>query len=201
MRVEMGVESFVTGKKYISLVVRPDVAPDLVNDPTVPYLELPAVRATGLEDLESDVRQALGRLVRLEVDSVFNQINRTLQSIDRVANEDLTRALDRLPPSLSRADSTLEALRVMAVKMDTGMEPLQNSITQALEGANGAARELQTTLLALQGVTGAESPLVARLEETLDRLGAAGYAVEALADYLSRNPDAILRGRPQPEGR
>jgi len=201
MRVEMGVESFVTGKKYISLVVRPDVPPDLVNDPSVPYMELPAIRATGLEDLESDVRQALGRLVRLEVDSVINQATRTLQTIDRLANQDLARTLDRLPTTLAQADSTLEALRVMAMRMDTGMEPLQNTMTQALEGANGAALELRNTLVALQGVTGAESPLVARLEETLDRLGAAGYAVEALAEYLSRNPDAILRGRPQPEGR
>lgn len=201
MRVELGVESFVTGKKYISLVVRPDVVPDLVNDPTVPFVELPAVRATGLEDLESNVRQALGRLVVLEVDSVLNQITRTLETLDRLASQDLTRTLDQLPGTLARADSTLDALRVMALRVDTGMEPLQNTLTEALQGANGASLELRNTLQALQAVTGAESPLVARLEETLNRLGAAGYAVEALADYLSRNPDAILRGRPQPEGR
>lgn len=200
MRVELGVESFVTGKKYISLVVRPDVIPDLVNDPTVPFVELPAIRATGLEDLESNVRQALGRLVVLEVDSVLNQVSRTLETLDRVAGQDLTRTLDRLPGTLARADSTLDALRVMALRMDTGMEPLQNTLTEALQGANGASLELRNTLQALQEVTGAESPLVARLEETLDRLGAAGYAVEALAEYLSRNPDAILRGRPRPEG-
>jgi len=201
MRVELGVESFVTGKKYISLVVRPDVIPDLVNDPTVPFVELPAIRATGLEDLESNVRQALGRLVVLEVDSVLNQVSRTLETLDRVAGQDLTRTLDQLPGTLARADSTLDALRVMALRMDTGMEPLQNTLTEALQGANGASLELRNTLQALQEVTGAESPLVARLEETLNRLGAAGYAVEALAEYLSRNPDAILRGRPRPEGR
>jgi paraquat-inducible protein B len=201
MRVELGVESFVTGKKYISLVVRPDVVPDLVNDPTVPFVELPAIRATGLEDLESNVRQALGRLVVLEVDSVLNQVSRTLETLDRVAGQDLTRTLDQLPGTLARADSTLDALRVMALRMDTGMEPLQNTLTEALQGANGASLELRNTLQALQDVTGAESPLVARLEETLNRLGAAGYAVEALAEYLSRNPDAILRGRPRPEGR
>lgn len=201
MRVELGVESFVTGKKYISLVVRPDVIPDLVNDPTVPFVELPAIRATGLEDLESNVRQALGRLVVLEVDSILNQVSRTLETLDRVAGQDLTRTLDQLPGTLARADSTLDALRVMALRMDTGMEPLQNTLTEALQGANGASLELRNTLQALQVVTGAESPLVARLEETLNRLGAAGYAVEALAEYLSRNPDAILRGRPRPEGR
>jgi paraquat-inducible protein B len=201
MRVELGVESFVTGKKYISLVVRPDVVPDLVNDPTVPFVELPAIRATGLEDLESNVRQALGRLVVLEVDSVLNQVSRTLETLDRVAGQDLTRTLDQLPGTLARADSTLDALRLMALRMDTGMEPLQNTLTEALQGANEASLELRNTLQALQDVTGAESPLVARLEETLNRLGAAGYAVEALAEYLSRNPDAILRGRPRPEGR
>jgi paraquat-inducible protein B len=201
MRVELGVESFVTGKKYLALVVRPDSPLDLVNDPGVPYMEIPAARAGGLEDLEADVREALGRLVRIDVDTVLAQMTRTLESIDRVATSELARSLDQLPLTLARADSTLDALRLLAERVDAGIEPIQATLADAAAGLNGASHELRETMIGLRSVTGPDSPVLARLDETLRRLGAAGFQVEALAEYLSRNPDALLRGRPQPERR
>ena len=196
MRVELAVESFVTGKKFLSLVVQPDAPVDLVNDPEVPYVELPSVRGTGLADLQGDVQDALARLVRLQIDTVLLAMTRTLQSIDAVATNSLGPSLDELPRTLAHADSTLEAMRVLAARVDAGFVPLQENMSAAMTGATTTAEDLRQTLAVLRDVAGPESPLLARLEETLNRLAAAGYAVEALAEYLARNPDAILRGKP-----
>jgi paraquat-inducible protein B len=204
MRVEMGVESFVTGKKYLSLVVRPDEPVDLVSDPNVPYIELPSVRGTGLSDLQGDVQDALARLVRLQIDTVLLAMTRTLQSIDRVAITSLQPSLNSLPITLAHADSTLESLRLLAARIDSGFVPLQENVTAAMTGATTTSEELRLTAAALRESVGPDSPVLARLEETLNRLAAAGYAVEALAEYLARNPDALLRGKPvtpQPEMR
>lgn len=199
LRVEMGVESFVTGKKYLGLVVRPDAPPTLVNDPAVAYFEIPSARTSGLEDLESEVQQALGRFVRLELDSLLLQMNRTLQSLERVASQDVPGSLDRIPATLVRADSTLMALQRLANRMEEEMDPFRSAVSEALEDADATSAELRATLTALRGVAGPESTLLARMEEVLDRLSAAGSAVETLADFLARNPDALLRGRPAPQ--
>jgi paraquat-inducible protein B len=196
MRVEMGVESFVTGKKYLSLVVRPEEPVDLVGDPNVPYIELPSVRGTGLSDLQGDVQDALARLVRLQIDTVLLQMTRTLQSIDRVAITSLQPSLNSLPVTLAHADSTLESLRLLAARIDSGFVPLRDNMTAAMTGATNTSEELRLTAAALRESVGPDSPVLARLEETLNRLAAAGYAVEALAEYLARNPDALLRGKP-----
>jgi paraquat-inducible protein B len=198
MRVEMGVESFVTGKKYLSLVVKPDEPIDLVNDPSVPYVEIPAIRNSGLEDLEGDVRLALARLVRLQIDTVLLAMTRTLESLDHVATTSLAPSLSRIPITLARADSTLESLRYLAARVDSGFVPLQENVAAAMNGTSATAEELRITVSAMRDVMGPESPVLARLEETLNRLAAAGYAVEALAEYLGRNPDALLRGKPTP---
>jgi paraquat-inducible protein B len=192
MRVELAVESFVTGKKFLSLVVQPDAPVDLVNDPDVPYIELPSVRGTGLADLQGDVQDALARLVRLQIDTVLLAMTRTLQSIDAVATNSLGPTLEELPRTLAHADSTLAAMRVLTARVDSGFVPLQENMSAAMTGAE----DLRETLAVLRDVAGPESPLLARLEETLNRLAAAGYAVEALAEYLARNPDALLRGKP-----
>jgi hypothetical protein len=68
-----------------------------------------------------------------------------------------------------------------------------------MNGTTATAEELRVTVSALREVLGPESLVIARLDETLSRLAAAGYAVEALAEYLGRNPDALLRGKPTPE--
>ena len=196
MRVELAVESFVTGKKFLSLVVQPDAPVDLVNDPAVPYVELPSIRGTGLADLQGDVQDALARLVRLQIDTVLLAMTRTLQSIDNVATNSLGPSLDELPRTLAHADSTLTAMRMLAARVDSGFVPLQANVTEAMNGATVTAEELRVTLTALRDVVAPDSPVLARLEETLNRLAAAGYAVEALAEYLGRNPDALLRGKP-----
>jgi paraquat-inducible protein B len=196
MRVELAVESFVTGKKFLSLVVQPDAPVDLVNDPDVPYIELPSVRGTGLADLQGDVQDALARLVRLQIDTVLLAMTRTLQSIDAVATNSLGPTLEELPRTLAHADSTLAAMRVLTARVDSGFVPLQENMSAAMTGATTTAEDLRETLAVLRDVAGPESPLLARLEETLNRLAAAGYAVEALAEYLARNPDALLRGKP-----
>jgi paraquat-inducible protein B len=194
--VELSVESFVTGRKFLSLVVQPDAPVDLVNDPAVPYVELPSVRGTGLADLQGDVQDALARLVRLQIDTVLLAMTRTLQSIDQVATNSLGPSLDELPRTLARADSTLDAMRVLAARVDSGFVPLRENMSEAMSGATVTAEELRVTLAALRDVVAPDSPLLARLEDTLNRLSAAGYAVEALAEYLGRNPDALLRGKP-----
>ena len=197
LRVEMGIESFVTGKKFLSLVVRPDAPISLVRDPMVPYLELPSIRTTGIDDLESDVREALGTLVRLDVDGVLNSMMKTLEGIDRFVSSDLAPSADRLSQTLTLADSSFAAIQRLATAVEAGIEPVQRNIAGTAEEASTAVAELRVTLEAFRAFADPRSPVVIRLEDTLERLGAASRAVETLAEYLARNPGALIRGKPE----
>ena len=51
------------------------------------------------------------------------------------------------------------------------------------------------TLDALRTTTEPGSPLIYRMNRTLDNVSDASRSIQELADYLRRNPGALLRGR------
>ena len=68
--------------------------------------------------------------------------------------------------------------------MDATLEGLQLTVTQT-----------QKTLAALEKTLSTDSPLQQQLQGTLEELSGAARSLRLLADYLERNPEAILRGK------
>ncbi|MDH4044716.1 MAG: MlaD family protein [Gemmatimonadota bacterium] len=198
MRVVLAMESIVTGRKYIGLEVMPNEPVVLVGDTVSGYIELPTVR-TGIEGLDQEIQNAVRRFAQLDVDSALSTFTSTMQSVQKLVETELDRTANRLPATLAQVDSTLRAIRMLAVTLDSGVAPLRGDLTEALRSAAAASTELRTTLVGLQAAAGPDSPLFVRLEEALTRLASASYAVETLMEYLARNPSAPLRGKPQPE--
>jgi paraquat-inducible protein B len=65
------------------------------------------------------------------------------------------------------------------------------------------AKTLQTaqeTLASVNGAVGEGSPLRIQVESAVTEFAQAARAIRVLADYLQRNPDALLRGKPQKGG-
>ena len=199
LRVALTLESLVTGRKYLNLEVLPETPVTLVNDPNLDLIELPAAPGSGVEELQGHVEDALGRLAALNIDSALDAFTNTMHAIERLVEEDLDRSANRLPSTMAQLDSTLRAVRALAVSLDSGVVPLRTELVTAVRNAAQASLALQATLASLQASAGPESPLVARLEEAFARLASASYAIETLAEYLSRNPSAPLRGKPEPE--
>jgi hypothetical protein len=50
-------------------------------------------------------------------------------------------------------------------------------------------------MTALRTTAEPASPLVYRMNQTLDDVSDAAHAIQGLADYLKRNPGSLLRGR------
>lgn len=199
MRVMLSTESFVTGRKYLSLEVMPGSPEPLVSDPELDFIELPPAPGRGLEDLEASFQDALRRLTQLDVDSALDAFTNTMHAIERLVEDDLDRSATRLPQTMDQLDSTLRAIRLLAIHMDSSVTPLRGELSDAVRSAAAASTEMRTTLLSLQAAAGPGSPLQVRLQEALERLAAASRAVETLAEYLARNPSAPLRGKPDPE--
>ena len=105
-----------------------------------------------------------------------------MQSAVARANDALARAGD----VFTRADGTIERLTPEAV---------------------GAATELRATLQRLQGsldrldrnLLDETSPVQRQTEQTLAEVQRAAQSLRVLADYLQRNPQTLLRGKPADE--
>jgi len=199
LRVVLTMESLVTGRKFLNLEVMPGTPVTLVGSEDLHLTELPAAPGSGMEELQGQMEDALRRFAALNIDSALDAFTGTMHAVERLVEDNLDRSATRLPGTLAQLDSTLRAIRDLAISVDSGIGPFRADLADAVRSATTTSVEVRNTLLSLQAAAGPDSPLQVRLAEALERFAAASRAIETLAEYLSRNPSAPLRGKPDPE--
>jgi paraquat-inducible protein B len=115
----------------------------------------------------------------------------------RMSLQDLTRQLDRVVAGLGPLMTSLTATSDTARGAVTELGPELTALAKKLEEVSAAA---QTTLQAVDGALSEDLPLGYQLKQTLQELGAAARSLRALADYLERNPESLLVGKPGAQG-
>lgn len=103
-------------------------------------------------------------------------------------------------PVLPTIPTSLEELtnRVSAIldKLDQfPIDRIGSNMDKTLEGLQLTVTQTQKTLAALEKTLNTDSPLQQQLQQTLEELSGAARSLRLLADYLERNPEAILRGK------
>jgi paraquat-inducible protein B len=97
--------------------------------------------------------------------------------LDAVAN-DLRRALKSFDTTLQSADHVVKGI---------GKEVAPE--------ARAALESVRKTLDSTERTLASDAPLQTDLRETLRELARAAESLRGLADYLERNPEALIRGR------
>src|SRR6185436_3966139 len=92
--------------------------------------------------------------------------------------------LAKLPNALAQVDDAAAQLERTFAKVE-GLAP----------DADAALVAARDTLRSAEGVLAADSPLLYRLDRTLDDLSAAAEAIRHFAEDLERNPGILVRGR------
>jgi paraquat-inducible protein B len=112
----------------------------------------------------------------------------------------LQKAVTSLPDTMRTMNETLASIERLAHNLDARSGPLLASLQQASERSAAAVEQARGTLESVQKLANAGSPLAGQLAGVLDELRGTARSIRLLADYLERNPSALLRGRSM-EGR
>ena len=110
--------------------------------------------------------RALADTAGEKIETLSTDFEKTLAGLDKLVTS-LGGEVDHLKPELKKALETLQ---------------------QVLQNLKGFSGDLKT-------VAGADSATVYDLQTALKEIADAAQAMRTLADYLIRNPDALLRGR------
>jgi len=100
------------------------------------------------------------------------------------ARDTLTEIRPRVPQFASGVDSASNRLQGSLKRFDATLGSLDTALGS-----------LDTTLGSVNRLVDPSAPLVYQLTTTLTDLGTAAKSVRELADYLDRNPSAIITGR------
>ena len=169
LRARLESESLVTGQLYVNLDMHPEIAARLLHAGGG-YPELPTI-PTPLEEAEKSLTGLVAQLKTLDLSGTARSLSSAIEGINvLINNPSIARTIKELP-------STVASVRKLVDNVDTGLDKL--------------GKGLQTSL-AVRG------PVFSDLARTLNDVQRAADSVRQLAEYLRRNPNALIVGRKRP---
>jgi paraquat-inducible protein B len=110
----------------------------------------------------------------------------------------IAKKLDRVPFDKigNNLNATLSSANALLDELDREMVP---ELKGTLQDARSAIKSIEKTANSVQGVAAPDAPLQQNLAGTLDEVAKAAASFRALADYLERHPEALLRGKKKDE--
>ena len=213
LRARLSMQSLVTSQLYVDVNFYPNRPAQWVGAPELGLPEIPTI-PSGREELENTIQDTLAEvrelpiketveatlhsvqrlehlLAKPELEAGIVNLNRTLEDLQR-----LIRHMDGKVDTLSRdLDATVKSSRVLVSSLHERLPPLLDSADKTLSAAAAAAIQAKSTLSAVEGFGAADSELNTALRD----FSKAARSVRALADYLERNPEALIYGRRRQE--
>lgn len=192
LRAQLQPQSLLTGLLFVQLDIHPDAAaPEFFAPQGFKYPEIPTI-PTVLEQAQSAMVKVLASLEKADIDGLITALKRTVDGIDELVNsEPLKSAIAKLPDTVDNLNASLENVRKVAANLDGKMGPLAKSFDETAAAATRALTELDSTLEGVQWIVQPD----ARLSVALHEVAEAARSIRLLADFLERNPGALLRGR------
>jgi paraquat-inducible protein B len=141
----------------------------------------------------------------------FRQVAQHLDEKIQLLSADLSQTLKDAQSLLGNLNTQVEPLALSLKRASNTTGDTMADVGRLTENVNiqvktlagDFAKTLQTaqdTLASVNGAVGEGSPLRIQIESAVTEFGQAARAIRVLADYLQRNPDALLRGKPQKGG-
>ena len=201
LRAQLATESLLTGLLYIDLDMHPGSPERFVTDQkNSTYTEIPTL-PTALQQAQSVAMKLMDQLNRVQLDQLVVTATQTFAAIrDLAASEGLKESLASLKETGQNLDRTSESLRTLTMHLDREIGPMSASLQTTAQNADATFKKTQVTLAHLDDTLRPDAPLLYQANHTMVDLSAAARAIRQLAEYLERNPDALVRGRSYQKG-
>ena len=207
-RARLDAESLVTGVLYVEMAIIPDAPPPVFHQLTPEYQEVPTV--------PTEVQQLLSNLAHLDVARLSENLNRVLTRLDsRLAeldvaeiNAGITNLLNSanrlvaspdLTGSLALLRQTLDHTDRLVKRIDNCVDPVAGGVTNTLSDARKTLADLRVGIRNVSDLVGPDSAVRPDLAQALEDLSSACRNLADLAQFIKRNPNALLTGIKHPK--
>jgi len=166
-----------------SMIATVDEAKRILKSPEV---------ASSLKSLDAVLNDGRG-LVR-RVDTLAANVNAQVGPLSSEAQATLKSA----QTTLAEAPALVADVRRVVAKIDAQIEPLLASLKKSSDTVGTTFEHAQATLAGVDGTLNQDSALGYELVKSLHELRETLRSLGSLADYLERNPNALLNGARRP---
>lgn len=177
LRAQQRTANLLTGQSYVSLNIDEKAAPQRINYDDI-YPVLPTVPKT-VEEIAATAKKLLERFNDLPLEETLDDIREAARQVKSMTGS------KTLESAIQNIDQSFDRFKAVTAGFDETTLPRINDLLSRGE-------EL---LASASSILGEGAPAVNNLNRLLLELQEAARAVEALADYLERHPDAIVFGK------
>jgi len=181
MRATLASSLVLPGASGVSLemVGRPGTAHLVMTEPPI----IPAASGgAGIEGALTSLNQVAARIQNLPLEEIAGHLRSTEARMDTLVNDPALRQ------SLQSLNRSLAEIEKVAVLTRENVGPITQSLRNAATAAETAAGRANQLLATAPQQNYDLGQLIKELTRAAD-------AVRALAEYLTENPDAVLKGR------
>lgn len=189
LRGQLAVQSLVTGQVSVNFDFHPEVPIRLVGaEPGV--LEVPTM-PSNLEELKASVASVMAKISQLPLDQISAETITVLKSTNELLQQ-LNSHVEPLADSMTRTSDQADRTLVDSQKF---IQELNAQLPKLVASADQVLAQADTALRTGQNAISPDSPLYVQLTASLREIRSSASAIRALADYLQRNPNAVLIGK------
>lgn len=103
------------------------------------------------------------------------------------------------PMTADIADTAVEVKKAVS-NLDNRLEPILENLEATTASAKDAFQQAQVMLGNLSHLSNQDSAFIYQIDKTMAELRKAASSLSALADYLNRHPEALLKGKQKVDG-
>lgn len=216
LRGQLGVIGLATGLLYVELDFRDPIAYPRPATATVSldYAAVPAIPST-ISEFQASFSDILANLKDIDFAGIAGELKDLLgdtrTKINALDTDELvakwTRAADavsvlagneKIPEVIDNLNDALTAFRGTLDNIDGKVDPSAQQLADTLEKARTSLDAFNKIAATAQQFISAQSGVGAEAATALREIGEASQAIARLADFLERNPNALLTGRTAP---
>lgn len=216
LRAQLGVLGLATGMLYVELdFFDPAEFPAGPPANEAKYLLIPAV-PSAISEYQASLSEILSDLRKVDFAGISKELKLLLSDTRKQVNKVEVRELiaewtaagqavnkfarsPEMQQALVHMDEAAVQLKSTLAKIETQVDTNGTRLSSTLEETKRAVESLNATADTLRRFIAAQQNLGGDASKALSRLAEAAESVQRLADFLERNPSALLSGRKKPE--
>lgn len=189
MRAKLESASLITGQQVVALEFVRD-APRATLTMEGSDFVMPTTQGSGFAGLQSSATSLLDKVNEIPFKQIGDNLDGILRATNSLAND------PQLQTALQDLSATLNSTKALVAHLDADTGPALRQFPAIAAGLEKTLTSINKLALSFDSGYGDNTQFSRDLERLLLQLDDAVRSIRALADMLSRHPEALIKGRP-----
>jgi paraquat-inducible protein B len=188
LRVTLQTPNMLTGSKVVALVLMPEAPKaEMMRDGEA--FVLPSDESGGFDSITRGAGELLSKINRIDFDAIGASIASAAKGLDTTING------PELKQTLASLNATMADLKDIAHKLDTDAGPALKRLPEISVQLQESLTRISRLAGSLNTGYGDDSRFYRDMSRLMVQLNDTARSLRTLTDLLSRNPEALIRGR------